>query len=550
MNLGNHLGRFFFAFFISVFVFLLPKDVRAQSILDGQRISVLVKFRPIVPMFLRNNVITQLKNDVDSSIVDTPNNNRGRELEKIDAQELTMERDKVSRVMSKLSTHLLVEYVEPNFIAEKLEMSNDPSLKDQWGLYKINVASQDGNSAWNITHGNREVLVAVLDTGVDKDHPDLSGVVTKEQDFTGSVSGPDDRDGHGTHIAGSIGAVTNNNVGIAGIARDVSIINGKVLGDDGYGTYSAIASGILWAADNGAKVINMSLGGQSSSKTLEEAVNYAKNKKVVVVAAAGNSGTSQPFYPAYYSPVVAVGAVNQNDQKPSWSNWGSWVDIAAPGHFIYSTVNEGGYAYYSGTSMATSYVSGVAALVWSLGTCQSENCVVNNLYSNAVNIQGTGSQFKYGRVDALKSVMAENLTPTLTPIPTVSETVTVDPTLSPTITPTSIPTLTIAPTLTSTPTPTPTMTPTPTVVASYEMTVDSINMWFAKRFGFIFDIYSLVTVVDEGQKKPVSSASVKILITSPSGLTYRGVATTNSNGQITLAMRNMLEKGTYKSCCA
>ena len=115
MNLGNHLGRFFFAFFISVFVFLLPKDVRAQSILDGQRISVLVKFRPIVPMFLRNNVITQLKNDVDSSIVDTPNNNRGRELEKIDAQELTMERDKVSRVMSKLSTHLLVEYVEPNF---------------------------------------------------------------------------------------------------------------------------------------------------------------------------------------------------------------------------------------------------------------------------------------------------------------------------------------------------------------------------------------------------------------------------------------------------
>jgi len=179
--------------------------------------------------------------------------------------------------------------IEPDASASKFGSTNDPDLSKEWGLYTMKVASSSGTSAWDTTTGIPSVKVAVLDTGVNNAHPDLSGVVVLSKDFTGSQSGSNDKDGHGSHVAGAIAGAGNNNLGIAGVSYGVGILNGKVLNDNGSGYYSWIASGIIWAADNGAKVINMSLGGSVDSLTLDNAIDYAIGKGVVVVAAAGNS---------------------------------------------------------------------------------------------------------------------------------------------------------------------------------------------------------------------------------------------------------------------
>ncbi len=152
-------------------------------------------------------------------------------------------------------------------------------------------------------------------------------------------------------MAGIAAASTNNGIGVAGLGRDSTIMNVKVLNDSGGGYYSWVAAGIIWAADNGAEIINMSMGGKSHSQVLEDAVNYAWSKGVVVVAAAGNSGTSSPFYPAYYTDCIAVAATDSMDNVASWSSFGDWVDVAAPGASIYSTLMTGGYGSKHGTSM-------------------------------------------------------------------------------------------------------------------------------------------------------------------------------------------------------
>src|SRR3989304_1482938 len=168
-------------------------------------------------------------------------------------------------------------------------------------------------------------------------------------------------------------------------------MNVKVLDDSGSGYYSWIANGITWATDNGAKVINMSLGGSSGSSTLRDAVNYAAANGVVIAAAAGNSGNSSRTYPAYYSTVIAVAATDSNDARASWSSYGSWVDVAAPGGNIFSTfphhpyqINKApGYDFGSGTSMATPHVAGLAALVWGSGLCTTNTCVRAQIENNA-----------------------------------------------------------------------------------------------------------------------------------------------------------------------
>ena len=179
-------------------------------------------------------------------------------------------------------------------------------------------------------------------------------------------------------------------------------MNVKVLDDTGSGYYSWIANGITWAADNGAKVINMSLGGSSASSTLKRAVNYAWGKGVVLAAAAGNSGNRSPTYPAYYPNCIAVAATDSNDLKTSWSSFGSWVDVAAPGVDILSTFPNHsyqigkalGYDKGSGTSMATPHVAGLAALVWATGYGTSNTSVRARIEGNADPILGTRSYWR------------------------------------------------------------------------------------------------------------------------------------------------------------
>jgi thermitase len=242
----------------------------------------------------------------------------------------------------------------------------------QWAIQKI-MAPQ----AWEVTSGEANVVIAVLDTGIDKEHEDLVGKVIAEVNFTDSPTTKDIY-GHGTHIAGIIAAAANNGVGVAGLAYDCRLMNVKVADDQGRFDSSAAAKGVTWAVEHGAKIINMSLVSTEPSPELEKAIDYAWSKGVVVVAAAGNCMGKKTAYPAYYANCVAVAATDSNDCVASWSSWGDWVDVAAPGVDIYSTLPGNRYDTKSGTSMAAAHVSGLAGLLFALRGDGNSNGFVND----------------------------------------------------------------------------------------------------------------------------------------------------------------------------
>jgi thermitase len=253
-----------------------------------------------------------------------------------------------------------VEFAEPNFLSRAIHIPNDTSWSSQYGPTKLRC-----EQAWDIQKGDANVVIAIVDTGVDKKHNDLQAKLVAGWDFVGNDNDPDDGNGHGTHCAGIAAAVTDNALGIAGVAIRCSVMPIRVLDNFGFGSNSNIANGINWAADNGAKVVSLSLGGTAKSSALEQAVNYAWGKGVVVVAAAGNNGNTTKFYPAAYGNCIAVAATDRNDARASFSTHGSWVDVAAPGVGIYSTYDGNGYRSLDGTSMACPHVAGLAGLIWS-----------------------------------------------------------------------------------------------------------------------------------------------------------------------------------------
>ena len=257
-------------------------------------------------------------------------------------------------VLAALQRNKDVEYAEPDFEAQALGTANDPYYTggNQWYLSKIQAPG-----AWDYSTGSSGVIVGIIDTGVLTSHPDLAGKVLAGYDFVNNDADASDDNGHGTAAAGATSAASNNLAGMASVAWGNPILPVKVLGADGSGTYSGIANGITWAADKGARIINLSLGGTSSSRTLQDAVNYAWNKKAVLVAAAGNNGNDTALYPAACSNVVAVSATNSSDSRPSWSNYGSYVDVAAPGESILTLYGADSYAYWNGTSFSSPVAS-------------------------------------------------------------------------------------------------------------------------------------------------------------------------------------------------
>ncbi|MGB9862023.1 MAG: S8 family peptidase [Candidatus Bipolaricaulaceae bacterium] len=322
----------------------------------------------------------------------------------IDVQVVRVPLGRVPEMVRAYSLEKLVEFAEPDYVAVAFDVvPNDPGYVNQWALPKIQAPK-----AWDITKGSPDIPIAILDTGIDQDHEDLATKIVANVNFTTSRT-VDDRYGHGTHVAGIAAAITNNAKGVAGVSFSCSLMNVKVLGDNGSGQYSWIANGIIWAADHGAQVINMSLGGSSTSSTLESAVKYAYGKGLVLVAAAGNSNTDAPSYPAYYPECIAVAATDQNDAKASFSNYGDWVDIAAPGVDIYSTLpnhnnrlRTRNYGYLSGTSMAAPHVAGVAALIKAQNPSLTSAEIANKLISSGD--PTTGFTTTIPRVNAYKAV--------------------------------------------------------------------------------------------------------------------------------------------------
>lgn len=273
-------------------------------------------------------------------------------------------------------------------------------------------ADVDAVEAWTDSDG-RGIKVAVLDSGVDLDHPDISPKVVARANFSGAATNEDNY-GHGTHVAGIV-AASHNTEGVAGVCPLCTIMAGKVLNDSGVGSTSGLTNGINWAVSNGAKVINMSIGVRAS-RTLETAVNNAWNKGTVLVAAAGNGNNQAKIYPAAYTNVIAVGATDNKDAKASFSTYGpSWVDIAAPGVAVFSTFpnhpfvladqyhRSQGYDIGNGTSMSSPIVAAVAALVWNTPAGSSMTSVRAKLESTADPV-GKGTYWANGRVNACKAV--------------------------------------------------------------------------------------------------------------------------------------------------
>ncbi len=280
---------------------------------------------------------------------------------------------------------------------------NDPRWPDQWGLQRI-----EAPSAWTATTGDADVTVAVLDTGVDPDHPDLAANLTTGRDFTvagGGGSDTDDHDdpatgqaGHGTMSAGVLAAVTDNDEGVAGTCWTCTVLPVRVMEPDGTGALSRIADGIVWAVDQGADVINLSLGSRDDLRVMREAVGYAVEHDVVLVSAAGNLAGDTPIYPGAYDAVVGVAASTRDDTRSPFSSHGSWVDVAAPGCNP-STRPDGGYTStpFCGTSSAAPQVSGVMALALAANSDVTPWQAVAALGDAA---QPVGDWVRHGRLDA------------------------------------------------------------------------------------------------------------------------------------------------------
>lgn len=274
---------------------------------------------------------------------------------------------------------------------------NDAMYKPyQWDLPLIKT-----NLGWNITKGSSDVIIAVVDTGVDTNHSDLKNKLVSGYNAINPELPPNDDVGHGTHVAGVIGASTNNQEGIAGMTWNNPIMPVKVLDNSGAGSSYSVAEGIIWAADHGAKVINLSLGNYAQGAFLHDAIRYAYDKDVVIVAATGNDNTNQPGYPAAYPEVFSVSATDQNEAKASYSNYGDYVDVVAPGTSIASTYPNNQYAALSGTSMACPHVTALAGLIRSANPALSNVQVYDIMRQSVKDLgpSGKDNYFGYGQID-------------------------------------------------------------------------------------------------------------------------------------------------------
>ncbi|MED1950531.1 S8 family peptidase [Brevibacillus centrosporus] len=296
------------------------------------------------------------------------------------------------QLMKKLAEHPDSVFAEPNFLLLPNRTPNDPYYTEyQWNLPLIGM-----EQSWDVSEGSSDVIVAVVDTGVDMEHPEFEGKLVEGYNVLDGSNKPQDDNGHGTHVSGVIAAKTNNKDGIAGMTWKSKLMPIKAIGADGSGSAVDIAQGIYWATDHGADVINLSVGNYTSSAALKEACKYAYDNNVVLVAASGNDASDQPSYPAAYDEVLSVAAVDHLKERADFSNFGDYVDVAAPGVDIPSTYIYSDYASLSGTSMACPHVAALAALVRSVHPDMKSHDVMELIRSSALDLGPPGHDQLYG----------------------------------------------------------------------------------------------------------------------------------------------------------
>jgi thermitase len=303
----------------------------------------------------------------------------------------------LKRELETLRNQPRVEAADYNYIREASFVPNDPKFGDpgQWGLKKAAFPR-----AWDRARG-RGAKIAIVDSGVYQNHPDI-GKIVAQKDFVSGDAVANDPYGHGTHVAGIAAALTDNGRGMAGGCPACKLLIARVMDSRGDATDSDVVAAINWSVNNGADVVNLSLGAPQKSSVLEETINkaYANGNGAVVVAAAGNEGTNTKQYPAAYRKVIAVSATNENDRIARFSSRGGWVDLAAPGTGILSTRTGGGYDLESGTSESTPFVSALAGLLASRGKTAAE--IRKRMQSTATDLGPAGDDpyYGHGRINA------------------------------------------------------------------------------------------------------------------------------------------------------
>lgn len=325
------------------------------------------------------------------------------EIQSIRVKRIKVPEQALEQVKAALAKNPHVRFVEKNYLADVTAVPDDPAYGSQWHLPKI--AAPVG---WDISTGNTIVPIAIIDSGIDPSHPDLGSKLIQGYNFITRTTDTRDVYGHGTKVAGSAAASGNNTIGITGVAWQNSILPLLVVDATGSADYANMASAIVYAADRGIRIISMSISGTDPSSALEEAVTYAWNKGSLFFASAGNTGTNVPRYPAACAKAIAVSATDSADNRASYSNYGSYVTLSAPGSNIYTTANGGGYTYASGTSFSTPITAGLAGLILSANPALTNQQVKDILVQNTDDLGAAGYDiyFGFGRINAAKSLAA------------------------------------------------------------------------------------------------------------------------------------------------
>ena len=376
--------------------------------------------------FVPGRILIKPRTGVSDSEVDAELRPHGAKqrlaLRRLNVRLLDVSEDKADQILEALRRNPKIEFAERDYVAQAAYAPNDPEVVSgaEWHLAKIQAPQ-----AWDTTTGSSNVIVAVLDSGIDMSHPDLAGRTLPGYNFVSDTSDASDDFGHGTAVAGTVAASGNNGIGVAGVAFGCRLLPVKVMDASGFATYSAIAQGINYAVDEGARVINISIAGNSPSSTLQNAINCAWSKNVVVVAAAGNNGNNSPQYPAACSNVVGVSSTTAADTLSGFSSYGAAVALSAPGETIWTTqrglANQ--YGTWQGTSMACPVVAGVAALAASANASLSGAQIVSTLEQSADDLGTAGRDdfFGFGRVNAARAVNLAIATPGMITPPAITD---------------------------------------------------------------------------------------------------------------------------------